>query len=384
MAIVLSDDDVRRLRLRGQWYDPWQSDTSSPLGPATAVGRVRAKAMVLCGIQAQYMASAALAVRARAVGVVTAADVERARVEERTVIRTWLMRGTLHLIASHNLYWLPLLGPRMIASDQRRRAQLGLDDATCERAVSLIGEALAARGALTRAELADALAPHGIPTAGQAMPHLLYYAAFQAHICFGPDRDGEPTYVLLDQWLNERFGQQVTLNHLALMYLISYGPARPEDFASWSGVPLSSARASWRVLANDLIEVEHEGRPTWIAKARACWLDDLDSRGGHSPQVNLIPAYDPYLLGYQNRELVVAPEYARRVHPGGGVFHNVLLVDGRAMGTWRTTRRRDRLEVMVEPFALLASDVYPGIEAEIADLGHFYAVRAELVVRALE
>jgi hypothetical protein len=210
------------------------------------------------------------------------------------------------------------------------------------------------------------------------MPHLLYYAAFQGLLCFGPDRDGEPAYVLLDQWLNHRSEQQVTLNDLALRYLTAYGPARPEDFASWAGVPLNQARASWRALTNAFVEVEHGDRPIWIAKAHARWLDELDSASDGAPIVNLIPAYDPYLLGYQHRELVVAPEYARRVHPGGGVLHNVLLVDGLALGIWRMTRRRGRLEVIVEPFVPLAPEIAPGPEAEVADLGRFYATRAEL------
>ena len=175
------------------------------------------------------------------------------------VVRTWAMRGTLHLVATRDLGWtLAPLGPRMLANDQRRRTQLGLDAATCERALPLIRDALATRGPLTRAELAAVLAPHGIPTAGQAMPHLLYYAAYRALICFGPDHAGEPTYALIEQWLGQRFrpapvippGQMVPeearLSGLATRYIHAYGPARPEDFAAWAGVPLSLARASWR------------------------------------------------------------------------------------------------------------------------------------------
>ena len=261
------------------------------------------------------------------------------------VVRTWAMRGTLHLVATRDLGWtLAPLGPRMLANDQRRRTQLGLDAATCERALPLIRDALATRGPLTRAELAAVLAPHGIPTAGQAMPHLLYYAAYRALICFGPDHAGEPTYALIEQWLGQRFrpapvippGQMVPeearLSGLATRYIHAYGPARPEDFAAWAGVPLSLARASWRLLAPVLAEIEVSGEKTWIAKGLIPWLDRLESTSDRAPLVNLIPAYDPYLLGYHSHNLVVAPEFARRIHPGGGVYHNALLVDGRAMG----------------------------------------------------
>src|SRR5437588_9080827 len=158
MPISLSDDQVRFLRLRAQKL------TAQQPGALTSVAHVVKE---LCGIQAQDARAATLAVRVRSAGLV-AADVEYARVQERSVVRTWGPRGTLHLLAAEDLGWLlPLLGPVFIAGGRRRRAELGLDEDTCAKGVRIIRDVLGHQGALTRAELVEQLAIRGIRIEGQ-------------------------------------------------------------------------------------------------------------------------------------------------------------------------------------------------------------------------
>jgi hypothetical protein len=88
----------------------------------------------------------------------------------------------------------------------------------------------------------------------------------------------------------------------------------------------------------------------------------------------LLPAFDIYLLGYKDRDLVVPREYAKRINAGGGMLHPTLLVNGRAVGTWKSERRKGQMVVSVEPFEPLAPEVYAGLEAEIADVGRFLEV----------
>ncbi|HEX5505233.1 MAG TPA: winged helix DNA-binding domain-containing protein [Thermomicrobiales bacterium] len=333
----------------------------------------------LGGVQAQEPAAAALAVRARHAGL-TAAEVERARVEERAVVRTWGPRGTLHLVAAADLGWLlDLLGPIFMRGTRRRRAELGLDEETTARGVALLRDALSAAAPLTRAEIVERLGARGLRLEGQAAPHLIGYAALAGVTCCGPDQGGKPTYVLLDAWADHgrALPREAALAELARRYLAAYGPARPEDLAAWSGLPLGEARAGWASIAGELREVATDGGPAWLPAAHAAWLDDPPAS---VPVVCLAPGYDPYLLGYRGRELVVAPEFARRVHPGGGLLHPTLLVDGRALGTWRSARRRDRLAVTVEPFAALPPEAQPGLAAEAADVARFLGATADLRV----
>src|SRR3954447_18425791 len=164
----LTEDPVLRLRMRAQRLAGLATGDAADL--ASVVKEV-------CGVQAQEMLAAGLAVRARSSGLV-AADVERARVEERTVVRTWGPRGTLHLLGVEDLGWmLPLLGPVFVAAGARRRAQLGLDDDTYEQALRITRDVLASRGPLIRAEIVDELAARGIRLEGQARPHFLGRAA---------------------------------------------------------------------------------------------------------------------------------------------------------------------------------------------------------------
>ncbi|MGH2368142.1 MAG: winged helix DNA-binding domain-containing protein, partial [Chloroflexota bacterium] len=304
-------------------------------------------------------------------------DVERARLEERSVVRTWAMRGTLHLVATEDLGWLlPVLGPVFIAANRRRRAELGLDEATSARGVRMLQQVLAEDGPLTRAEIVERLGARGIRLEGQAAPHLLGYAALQSVICLGPDRGSKPTYVLLSDWADrgDAKPRQAALGSLARRYVGAYGPAGPDDLVAWSGLPAGEARAAWKSIADELLEVEASGRPAWMLKTRTAWLDDLSWPAARTPLVRLLPSFDTYLLGYRGRDLIVAPPYAKRIHPGGGILHPTLLVDGRAAGTWRSARRRGSLEVVVEPFDALPPDVHAGLDAEVADMGRFLGI----------
>jgi uncharacterized protein YcaQ len=235
---------------------------------------------------------------------------------------------------------------------------------------------------LTRAELAEQLAERGIPTAGQAAYHLLRRAGLEGVICFGPDRASKPTYVLLDDWgrMGGAIGEQEARAELARRYLAAYGPARPEDLATWSGLSIKEARAGFEMVADQLLEVEIEGSPAWLLKSRAAWLDEPTTDG---VVVRLLPSFDPYLLGYRSRELTVPQAYAKRVHPGGGVLRPTLLVDGRAAGTWQAKRSRGGFVVNVEPFKDLDVAVTHALEDSVRDLGRFLGVKTTLGVAAM-
>jgi hypothetical protein len=309
-----------------------------------------------------------------------ASQVEDARLHERSIVRTWCMRGTLHLLATEDFGWLmPLLGPVFVRKSRRRYAQLGLTEEVCTKATRAIGGILGEQGPLTRAELAGQLAAQGLPTEGQAAYHLLRRAGLEGAICFGPERAGEPTYVPVEDWL--RIGGWMAgidpRAELVRRYLAAYGPAGPEDLAAWSGLPVSEARAGFESVVDELLEVEVNGSPAWILKGRAAWLGEPREAG---VVVRLLPSYDTYLLGYGSRHLTVPQRYAKRVHPGGGVLRPTLIVDGCAVGTWKLKRGGAGLVVIVEPFEQLSVQVAAALEDEVQDLGRFYKLDATLSV----
>jgi len=331
-------------------------------------------------VQAQDADAAALSVRARRAGLV-AADVERARVQERSIVRTWCMRGTLHLVAAEDLGWLlGLLGPVFVKSSQRRGAELGLDEDTGARAIRALRDVLGEHGPLTRDEIAERLTSRGISLIGQAKPHILRLAALQGTVCLGPNRGREPTYVLVADWVNPgpALSSEKAGAKLAHRYLSAYAPATPEDFAAWSGLTLNAARAAWQHISNRLTEVKTQRLPAWILKTQAARLKEPVAA---HPVVRLLPRYDTYLLGYRSRDLVVAAEHSKSVAPGGGVLHPTLLVDGRVAGTWKVKRHRDGMQVVVEPFEDLTMDVLCWLQMEVEDLAHFLSTKALLKVK---
>ncbi len=362
----LSEDEVLRLRMRSQLL-------------AGAEGaNVHEVVFRMCAIQSQDTRAARLAIRPRSRGL-DAAAVTRACNEERSVVRTWAMRGTLHMLTAEDVGWVVnLLRPKPSAG-RRRRLELGLDDELLSRALPLIWEIVHAEGPLTRAELVRRLAEKGvrIDPSGQAPAHLIGYAAWHELVCRGPDRDDEPTYVLLEDWVGKQPepDPEEALAELTRRYVGAHGPAGVEDFAQWVGFSASEARCGFASISDELEMVRAAGQPAaLLIRAQP---DDLD--GGKSC-IRLLPQFDAYLLGYRSRELALPAKYAKRIQAGGGYIHPTVVVDGRVVGKWGQQRKRDQLVITVEAFEPLDRAVLPGLEAEAADVGRFLGVDATLAV----
>ena len=340
-----------------------------PGNPGRAVAGIAAH---LGGLQAQAAPPARLAVRPRAAGL-TAADVDRASAD-RDVTRTWAMRGTLHLVATADVRWMTgLFGPVFAHRDRRRRLQLGLGDELCQRALTALASILAASPPLTRAELISELAVAGIEIdpRTQQPPHLLGYAAAQGLICRGPDRPGdEPTYALLDDWAPDApaLSRDDALAELARRYLGGYGPAGRPDFGTWSGLPAADTRRAWELIAAETV-------PVTAAGAELAALAGAPLAGAPLAGTLLAPRllghFDPLLMGYQDRALILDPVHARSIQAGGGFIQPTVLAGGRVAGTWRLNRGPSRARLVVEPFTALTGATRDALAAEAADVGRY-------------
>jgi hypothetical protein len=323
------------------------------------------------GLQAQVLSAAALGMRARSSGL-RERDVKRALTDERSIVRTWLMRGTLHVVAAEDLRWLvALLGPVFARGAATRHAQLGLDDDLKIKAVAALRQILSDCGALTRYELVDRLRGRGITLdpKTQGPIHLIALAAMLGVLCLGPERDdGESTYVLLDDWVPAAASptRDVALAEFARRYFAAYGPATVDDLCAWSGIPMVEARSAVAGARAGLRDVTIQGKPGFVRK------DRLESATNLSvPQVRLLPAFDAYLLGYRRRDLAVPPALQRRLQRGGGWLHPAVVVSGRAVAAWSLRRSSRRAHVDVDPVERITRAVRAGIEAEVADIGRF-------------
>lgn len=260
------------------------------------------------------------------------------------------MRGTLHMVAAADFHWVVgLLGPYFAARQAPRRRQLGLDDATCDRACGQL-ETVLDNVARTRAEIVERM---DLPLPGQAAPYLLGYAALTGLICRGADRGAEPTYVLVRDWLGERPSAEGDGEaRLAQRYLAGHGPATAEDFAAWSGLPLGRARAGFDAVADRF-------EPVLAAGVPSRWTPVAATRS-----TRLLGHFDAYLLGYRGRDLAVPAALATAIQSGGGFVMPAITVDGRVVGTWRQRSTKDMIHIELTHFD-------HGVEGEVADLGRF-------------
>ena len=307
----------------------------------------------LLAVQAQDLNSARLAVRARSTGL-TAQDVDRMLTDDRSLVVTWLGRGTLHLVHRDDYPWLlALTAPSRTASNLRRLRQEGVSPDDAERAVSVIEKALTEEGRLTRPDLGARMTAHKIRTAGQATHHLMMLATLRGITVLGPLKDGIQAFVLTEDWLGTRPSpsaaddRPAVLSRLAQRYLKAHAPAEPADLAAWVGLSLGDARAAFDSLNQEAVDPEPAG------------------------SVRLLPAFDPYLLGWKDRGFMVEDANMRRVHPGGGVLRSTVIVDGRAVGTWSLRRSGERIKIQLDPFEPLSAEVEDALRREALDVARF-------------
>ena len=339
------------------------------------------------GAQAQMMPAAHLSLWARVRGV-RARDVQTAG-ETRIVVRTWCMRRTLHLVPAEDLAMFVRGTARRAESNVRSLRARGVPDRVVD---SLVGAAL---DALDRPRsgpelVADVARSLGVPVrhfrwggwGSQAkipavavgrvpLPArwLLHVVAARAVVCYGPSRGAAPTFVRADAWIPRwrDLRQEDAEDELLLRYLRAFGPATSVDFAAWTGMPISDARAIWRRREADLAPVSVEG---WTAAILREDLRRLAARPGTLP-VRLLPYFDSYLLGHKARGHLVALRYHRSVYRTAGLISPVVLVDGRIAGLWSHARDGQRLLVRVTKFAALSRRTGAGIRDEAERLADF-------------
>ncbi|HEX7279796.1 MAG TPA: winged helix DNA-binding domain-containing protein [Solirubrobacterales bacterium] len=312
----------------------------------------------LLAVQGQDPRGARLAVRARTAGL-TAADVDRALSEDRSLLITWLNRGTLHLVRSEDYPWLQaLMTPPLFTSAARRLRQEGVGEAEVERALKTVEKTLADEGPLGGKELRARLEEAGARTAGQAFIHLMFLAAVRGILVRGPMIGKQHAYVLVGDWLGPRkaVDREKALAELARRYLVGHGPADDRDLARWAGLPLRDSRAGLAAIASEL-EQREDG------------LVELAKRTAPAPlpPPRLLGSFEPVLLGWTSRDEVVGPH--KLLVTINGIFKPFALVGGQAVAIWRFAGG----EVTIEPLVEVPKKAMKALDAEARDVERFFS-----------
>ncbi len=334
--------------------------------PAEVVRRLGA-------VQAQDYLGGLWAVALRA-GAAGEADVEAA-LARGSIVRTWPMRGTLHLVAAEDARWmLALLAPRVVAASAARERQLGLDAAVHARGRRALAAALRGGNRLTRLETYRVLERARIRTAGQRGYHVLWRLAHEGLICFGPREGKQQTFVLLDEWLpgGRTLAGDEALAELAARYFAGHGPATLQDFAWWSGLPAAEARAALELAKPRLAEEDGRGRSLWLARSGPGTVP----AAGRSPRgAFLLPPFDELLVGYADRSDVVDSEDGATV---SSLLRPAVLLRDHVAGTWRRAIRDDKVVISVSRFAEPRPSDARALAAAAARYGQFLGKTAAL------
>lgn len=329
-------------------------------------------------MQAQDLASALWSLGVRLPGS-TEADMLDALADGH-ILRTWPMRGTIHLVPSQDAAWMiELMGGRMLATAQRRRESLGLTPTDTDRAAAALADALAGGRRLTRAEALAVINDAGITTVGQRGYHLLWYAAQLGITCIGPQVDGAQTFVLLADMAPRprRLDARDAAAELAFRYFRSHGPTTIADFAGWTGLGLGVSRRAAADNDGRLWPARAGGQEVWMA------IDPADGSdpGAPSRRPMVLPGFDEFMLGYKDRSLHVPPRRFDAIVPGGnGVFRATVVTGGIVRGTWGRSLTATTVKVTVEPFEAMTSAGRAGVDRAFGAYAAFLGRRLSLTV----
>ena len=332
----------------------------------TAPARTLAEAADhMLAVQSQEFWGGRWALASRTAGSPTIRDVD-ALFDDGTIVRSWTMRGTLHIIPARDLRWVVgITGDRQYRQAAPQYRRLGLDGATLARCEAAVRAALAGGGRLTRAELFDVLRGIGVDPADQRGGNVLYGLAVHGVVCQGPvvprgsGVTREQYVVLVDDWVTQSAATPSDpVAALFRRFVAAHGPATAEDFAWWAGLALTPARAAAESAAAHLVEVD---QGVFVAP-------EVAQADPDAPAVFALPSFEEYYISYADRDALCAPEFRAPIGPGkNGMVRPILVAHGQVVGSWVASTAVGRhgdepVPELLAPGAATASEIGAALE----------------------
>ena len=322
----------------------------------------------LSGVHAQLASAAEAAVWLRTGGAVGPDDVRRALAVDRTLVKTWAVRGTLHLLPAEDLpLWSAALGTRSFPRPQSWYRYHGVSPEDMAAIEETVPQVLSATP-VTREQLAREVAarvrrPHLEQRLLSGWGAVLKPLAARGELAFGPPHGQSVTFVAPRKWLATwvDVAPDEAVAEVLRRYLGAYGPASLDDLYRWSALDKPVLRRALKAMGGELAELDTEGHRGWLTRESAADVAATEP----SRLVRLLPGFDPYVVGALNQlEHLIRGPYRDQVSRTSGWISPVLVDGGRIVGTWRQEIRGGRLELAVAPFERLPRGMTPAVEAE--------------------
>jgi uncharacterized protein YcaQ len=328
----------------------------------------------VCGVQAQVMSSARLALwtRNRQIGP---PDVERALIEERSVVRASCMRQTLHLLPATEFYiYITALKRSRVEAILRGMSRFGASRKDADRLNEVVLDLLS-EGPKTQKEMSKQIRPK-VSKQTQAWMDRFWspvrLAMVEGLVCYGPDRGKDSTIVRTDHWLKrqKRVSEFESQRLLLRGYLSAYGPASAGDFSRWSGVSMKETTPIWNSMADELREVSVGDRTFSVLRED---FEALASAKLRETLLRLLPGFDPYLLAHVEKGHLVDDSLYKRVYRNQGWISPVVLLDGRVIGIWSIDKKGKSSSIGIELFEKVSKGLRSRIDQDAASLSTFLA-----------
>src|SRR5271168_1429215 len=335
----------------------------------------------MCGVQAQVMSAAYLQLWTRN-HAITRAQIENALWNNRTLLKTSLMRQTLHLIPTDEFpLYIAALRPSRFAQAMRVMERCGIARDESEALIPLIMQTLAA-GPLRRPAIAAAIRPQASKQVRFWMENswsLVRLPVAEGLICYGRGEGNEIVFIRTDHWLPKLKLKPMSATEaqcaLLRKYLHAYGPATLHDFSHWAGISMQEVRPLRALLEPELAEIPAQKKNCLLLREDVA---ALNSRSGKERCVRLLPLFDSYLLAHREKDHLLSPQHYKRVYRNQGWISPVVLIDGAIAGIWSHKVQGKKLLVNIEPFGKLSKLERAGIEREAESLALYHDASLEL------
>jgi hypothetical protein len=359
----IRDEDVAKFRLRRHHLL-----NETPTDPVTICRD-------MCGVQAQVMSAAYLQLWTRN-HAITRAEIENALWKTRTLVKTSLMRQTLHFIPTDEFAsYISALRPTRFAQAMRVMERCGITREESEAITPKIMDILSA-GPLSRPAIAAAIRPQASKQVRFWMENswsLVRLPIADGLICYGQGEGNEVVFIRTDHWLPKLKAKLLPATEaqcaLFRKYLRAYGPAALGDFSHWAGIPMQEVKLLPPLVEADLAEIPGDKISSFMLRED---IAALNKSGEKKSCIRLLPIFDSYLLAHREKDHLLSPQHYKRVYRNQGWISPVVLIDGAIAGVWSHKLQNKKLLVEIEPFGNLSKAERAGIEREAEHLALYF------------
>lgn len=331
---------------------------------------------VLGAIQGQDYAASKWAIGVRGSGI-KEKDVESAFLDKK-IIRSWPLRGTLHVVSAKDIYWLlDLLGPPTVSKYAAHYKKIELDPKVLKKCYSILSKNLSNQNFLTRKEISSILEKSGIITNTTRLSHILQRAGLEGLICFGPRRDKDFTYTLMEEWIPKikkvKKPKEEALYDITKKYFDTRAPATLADFVWWSGLNVKDAKDGIKSLGSKLTNFQKDDQIYYLPKK----MDVVDK---DSDTLFLLPAFDELLLAYTDRRDCMDPPPKRLLTPADDLFRPTLVINGWVYGIWQRELKKEDVILKVTAYKPLNANFKKKLKKAAEEYATFFGKKLILEV----